>query len=155
MANNTSTQKLVNELEKAVDTSKTLLEVVEDTDAVFKDMAKSVKDSFSVIDKNTTKGLSDFNKALSNTNVILEKQQENNEKKKKINDDLSKQEKELIALKKKLAQGLSDEVVENEKLRVQIQEQNKHVGNGRISACRWRASDLLSRRPADFYGLAG
>ena len=125
MANNISTQKLVNELEKAVDTSKDLLKVVESTDDVFKEMAKSVKDSFQVIDKKTTKGLSEFNKALTATNTILEKQQENNEKKKKINNELSKQEKELITLKNKLAKGLSEEVIENEKLRVQIQEQNK------------------------------
>lgn len=125
MANNISTQKLVNELEKAVDTSKDLLKVVESTDDVFKEMAKSVKDSFQVIDKKTTKGLSEFNKALTATNTILEKQQENNEKKKKINTELSKQEKELITLKNKLAKGLSEEVIENEKLRVQIQEQNK------------------------------
>ena len=122
---NISTQKLVNELEKAVDTSKDLLKVVESTDDVFKEMAKSVKDSFQVIDKKTTKGLSEFNKALTATNTILEKQQENNEKKKKINTELSKQEKELITLKNKLAKGLSNEVIENEKLRVQIQEQNK------------------------------
>ena len=64
MANNISTQKLVNELEKAVDTSKDLLKVVESTDDVFKEMAKSVKDSFQVIDKKTTKGLSEFNKAF-------------------------------------------------------------------------------------------
>jgi len=120
-----STQKLVNELEKAVTSSKDLLKVVEKTDDVFKDMAKSVKDSFSVIDDKTTKGIKDFGKAVSVVNVILEKQQQNNEKKKEITQDLTKQEKELIALKKKLADGLGEEIVATEKLKVQIQEQNK------------------------------
>ena len=120
-----STQKLVNELEKAVSTSKDLLKVVEKTDDVFKDMAESVKDSFSVIDDKTTKGIKDFGKAVSVVNVILEKQQQNNEKKKEITQDLTKQEKELIALKKKLADGLGEEIVATEKLKVQIQEQNK------------------------------
>ena len=125
MANDVSTQKLVNELAKAVEESKELLKITDKTNDVFISMANNVKESFTIIDKKTTKGLSDFNKALDATNAILEKQQENNEKKKKINTELTKQEKELIALKKKLAKGLSEEVVENEKLRVQIQEQNK------------------------------
>jgi hypothetical protein len=125
MASNTSTQKLVNELESAVESSKELLKITDKTDDLFKDMAKTVKDSFSIIDKKTTKGLIAFNKALSVTNKILEKQEENNEKKIKQNNDLSKQEKELIQLKKKLAKGLTDEVIENEKLRIQIQEQTK------------------------------
>ena len=122
---NQSTKKLTSELEQAVDEAKKLLKVLETTDDVFKDMAKSVKDSFSVIDKNTTKGLIEFNKALKVTNEILEKQEANNKKRVEVNDDLTKQEKKLITLRKKLNDGLSDEAVETEKLNTQIREQNK------------------------------
>jgi hypothetical protein len=72
MANNVSTQKLVNELDKAVDEAKKLLKVFNDTEKVTKDMAEQLKEAFKGIDKNTSKGLLAFNKAIKETNKLTE-----------------------------------------------------------------------------------
>jgi len=125
MANNTSTKKLVNELEKAVDESKKLVKLTDATNELYIEIAKNIKSSFGTINKSTTKGIQDVGKAITNTNTILEKQNENNEKRVKINDDLEKQEKKLVTLRKKLNDGLSEEAIETEKLNTQIREQNK------------------------------
>jgi len=97
MANNNeiSTQKLVNELEKAVDSSVKLLKVLEKSDDVITDMAKDLKEGFNVIDKKTTKGLSDFNKLLKETNKLTEESEKIQQLKIKTEQTLIRKEEEL------------------------------------------------------------
>jgi len=95
MATNTSTQKLVNELEKAVDSSRKLLKVFEETEEVTKDIAKELQDAFKGIDKKTSKGITEFNKALKETNKLVEDSEKLQSAKLKTEDDLLKKEKQL------------------------------------------------------------
>ena len=95
MATNTSTKKLVNELETAVDQSKKLLEVFEQTEEVTKDIAKELQDGFKGIDKKTSKGITDFNKALKETNDLTEQSEKLTQEKIKTEQTLLKKEQEL------------------------------------------------------------
>ena len=58
--NNTSSQKLVSQLEQAVDESKKLVKLTDATNDLYIEIAKNIKTSFSTIDKSTTKGLSEL-----------------------------------------------------------------------------------------------
>mgnify|MGYP003674737823 CR=1 FL=1 len=95
MATNTTTTKLVNELEKAVDSSKKLLKVFEDTENVTKDIAKELQEGFKGIDKKTSKGITDFNKALKETNELTEQSEKLSQEKIKTEQTLLKKEQEL------------------------------------------------------------
>jgi hypothetical protein len=95
MANNTSTQKLVNELESAVEEAKKLLKVFDETEKVTKDIAEELKDVFKGIDKKTSKGIVEFNKALQETNKLVEDSEKLNQAKIKTETDLAKKSKEL------------------------------------------------------------
>jgi len=95
MATNTTTTKLVNELEKAVDSSKKLLKVFEDTENVTKDIAKELQEGFKGIDKKTSKGNTDFNKALKETNELTEQSEKLSQEKIKTEQTLLKKEQEL------------------------------------------------------------
>ena len=95
MANNTSTQKLVNELESAVEEAKKLLKVFDETEKVTKDIAEELKDVFKGIDKKTSKGIIEFNKAIQETNKLVEDSEKLNQAKIKTETDLAKKSKEL------------------------------------------------------------
>ena len=109
MANNTSTKQLVNELEKAVDESKKLLKVFNDTQKVTKDIAKELDGAFDGVDEKTSKGISKFNKLLEDTNELTE----NNEK---ILSEKAKTEADLIKIEKKLSTARLAEIKEKQEL---------------------------------------
>jgi len=109
MANNTSTQKLVNELEKAVDTSKKLLKAFEGTQEVTKDLAKDLETAFKGVDKKTSKGIAELNKLLEKTNKLTEESE-------KITKAKDETEKELIKTEKKLATARLSEIKEKQQL---------------------------------------
>ena len=123
MAKQESTQRLVNELEEAVKTSKDLLKVMNNTNDVIVDMAKSLKEGFSTIDKNTSKGLLQFNKALKETNALTKDQE-------KLNQEIAKTERELIKNEELLANtrrknSKEDESLRREKLKTVIIERKE------------------------------
>ena len=109
MAANTSTKKLVNELEKAVDSSKKLLKVFEDTQDVTKDVAKDLEKAFKGVDKKTSKGIAELNKLLAQTNKLTEQSEQLIKAKKDTESDLIKVEKRLSAARK-------DEIKEKQEL---------------------------------------
>ena len=159
MANKIETKKLIQDLEEAVKQSKDLLKLTDKTNEIYVEMAKTVKESFDFIDKKTTKGIIEFNKAIENSNTLLEKQEENKKKIKKANDDLTKQQKQLITLRKKLNDGLSDESKELEELKQKIQEQNrirkKQVRDAMgLNDAYKRESDRLRKLKKDYKNLA-
>jgi len=100
MAKQQSTQKLVNELEKAVEESKRLLKIQRDLSVVIEQTAQELKDGFSVIDKSKTKDLATFNKLLQNTNKLLQQEEKNNQEKAKTEKELIKNQQELSKLRK-------------------------------------------------------
>ena len=94
-SNNVSTQKLVNELEKAVDEAKKLLKVFDETEKVTKEIAEELKTAFKDIDKNTSKGIISFNNALKETNKLTEDSEKLQKAKLKTENDLLKTEEQL------------------------------------------------------------
>ena len=96
MASTTSSQKLVNELDKAVDSAKSLLKVISDTEKVTKELADEMKDAFKGVDKKTSKGIAEFNKLLKDTNKLTEDSEKLNQSKLKTESELIKTEKLLI-----------------------------------------------------------
>ena len=125
MAKELSTQDLVNELEKAVKESKEFVKVLSKALGVTEDIAKTFKDSFGKIDTSSSKGLAEFNKLIKQTNELTEKQLDLSKEKQAEQKKVAKQEQQIVNLRKKLADGLKEETLEVEKLKIQVQEQNK------------------------------
>ncbi len=100
MAKQQSTKQLVDQLEEAVKTSKELLKYYNDLSKLITESAKQLKDGFGALDKNTTKGLADFNKLLAQTNKLLTEEEKNNQEKEKTERELIKNQQELSKLRK-------------------------------------------------------
>ena len=148
MATNTSTKKLVNELESAVDSSKKLLKVFEQTEEVTKDIAKELQDSFKSIDKKTSKGITEFNKALKETNELTEQSEKLSQEKIKTEQTLLKKEQELSKARI-LETKEKEELQKLEQLRNKTLTQVRKERERRIALMRKEAK--LNKKELDAY----
>ena len=76
-----STQKLVNELESVIKSAKTYLALTDETLETYQDIAKLLKTGFGSVDKNSSKGLLEFNKLLKDTTALTIDQEKVNQEK--------------------------------------------------------------------------
>ena len=95
MADNISTQRLVNELEDAVKSAKDLLKVFNATEDVTKDIADQLEKAFIGVDNKTSKGIAEFNKLISETNKLTDDSEKLQQEKIKTEAQLIKKEQEL------------------------------------------------------------
>ena len=116
--NNTSTQKLVNELEKSVQVSKALLTLHKELQQTVKVSAENLKKGFGSVKTDSSKGLTDFNNKIKETNKLTQE-----------NETLTKQEiklqKQLVTNTEKLKNARSKENIEIQKQKILITEANR------------------------------
>tara|TARA_R110000787_G_scaffold7178_1_gene24691 strand:+ start:12668 stop:16162 length:3495 start_codon:yes stop_codon:yes gene_type:complete len=127
MAANVSSQKTVNELEKAVVSAKKLVNEIKGLQEITKVVASDMKTAFAGIDKKTSKGIVEFNNALKETNKLSGDSEKRNQAKLIAEKKLLIAEKKLAAEKKKTIAITQKEAVAVQKVRVANAEANKEA----------------------------
>jgi len=120
MAKEQSTQTLVNELEKAVKQSKSLLVVQKEIGESIKGYATILKSSMSKGNTNSSKGIVEMNKAIKQSNELIKAQNV-------VQEESKKTKKALIQTEAKLAQVYKTNTERLTQRKVQLQEANKQA----------------------------
>jgi hypothetical protein len=113
-----STQKLVNELESVIKSAKTYLALTDETLETYQDIAKLLKTGFGSVDKNSSKGLLEFNKLLKDTTALTIDQE-------KVNQEKIKTEQVILKKEQELSKARIIEIKEKQELHKLAQQGNK------------------------------